>query len=268
MSLFALTMSLETRAVLYTIVKVVFIGFIGVSFVNVAIYTAGQIRAGRLFSRDTAPLPLIMQPAATGWLYALCVLGLIWMHSILYPIMVMFGVGVALLQNQRSLEAQFGFDRLKLSKALTVALLVCGAVILIETPLMEASGWVLDYFHVAHPDQVSVQTFRQYNEGSAIVLFLSTAVIFTPIVEEFFFRGFLMTFLKNYTSNVVAIVLSSGVFAVAHLNVGAVIPLWFLGIVLCVAYEHTGSLVVPIGIHACFNLATGLNLLIEKGNAS
>ncbi len=268
MSIFALTLAPETRAVLYTIVKVVFIGFIGVSFINVALYAAAQIRAGRLFSRETAPLPLVMQPAATGWLFALCVLGLIWMQSILFPIMVMFGVGVAVLQNQRPLEMQFGFDRLRLSKALTVALMVFGAVVLIETPLTEASGWVLDYFHVPHPDQISVQTFRQYNEVSVIISFLVQAVLFNPIIEEFFFRGFLMTFLKNYTSTMMAIVLSAGVFAVAHLNIGAAIPLWFFGIVLGIAYEHTGSLVVPIGIHACFNLATGLSLLIEKGNPS
>jgi hypothetical protein len=92
--------------------------------------------------------------------------------------------------------------------------------------------------------------------------------LFNPIIEEFFFRGFLMTFLKTYTSTIMAIVLSAGVFAVAHLNVGAVIPLWFLGIVLGIAYEHTGSLVVPIGIHACFNMVTGLDILIEKGNSS
>jgi len=268
MSLFALTLAPETRAVLYSIVKVLFILFIGLSFINVAIYTAAQVRAGRLFSRETAPLPLVMQPSATGWLFALCVLGLIWMQSILFPIMIMFGIGVAVLQNQRPLETQFGFDRVRLSKALTVALLVFGAVVLIETPLMEASNRVLDYFHVSHPDQISVQTFRQYNEVSVIISFLVQAVLFNPIVEEFFFRGFLMTFLKNYTSTMMAIVLSAGVFAVAHLNIGAAIPLWFLGIVLGIAYEHTGSLVVPIGIHACFNLVTGLSLLIEKGNPS
>jgi membrane protease YdiL (CAAX protease family) len=65
-----------------------------------------------------------------------------------------------------------------------------------------------------------------------------------------------------------AIVLSAGIFGFAHLNLGAAIPLWFLGIVLGVAYQHTGSLVVPIGIHAFFNLATALSVLIEKGNPS
>jgi len=65
-----------------------------------------------------------------------------------------------------------------------------------------------------------------------------------------------------------AIVLSAGVFAFAHLNLGAALPLWFLGIVLGVAYEHTGCLIVPMSVHACFNLATGLSVLLDKGNSS
>jgi membrane protease YdiL (CAAX protease family) len=88
------------------------------------------------------------------------------------------------------------------------------------------------------------------------------------MIEELFFRGYFLTFLKNYTSTWLAIILSGGVFAFAHLNLGAVLPLWFLGVVLGVAYQHTGSLLVPMGIHACFNLATGLSLLMDKGNSS
>jgi hypothetical protein len=128
--------------------------------------------------------------------------------------------------------------------------------------------WFLDIRNVPHPDQQSVETFRQYNQSSTILWFLLQAVFLFPVIEELFFRGFLLTFLKNHTSIGMAIVLSAGVFAFAHLNLGAVLPLWFLGIVLGVAYEHTGSLVVPMVIHACFNLATGLSLLMDKGNPS
>jgi membrane protease YdiL (CAAX protease family) len=267
MPLFALTLSPALRAELYSVVKILFIVFIVGSFINVAIYLAAQLRARSLFARETAPLPLTMQPPLAGWLFILCVVGLIYLQSFWFPLIVMFGVGAAVLQNQRTLETQFGFDRMRVSKALTIALLVFGAVVLIENPLTEASNRILDYFHVDHPDQISVQTFRQYNEISIIISFLFQAVVFNPIIEEFFFRGFLLTFLKNYTSTAFAIVLSAGIFAFAHLNIGAAIPLWFFGIVLGMAYEHTGSLLVPISIHSCFNLATGLSLLLEKGNS-
>jgi uncharacterized protein len=111
-----------------------------------------------------------------------------------------------------------------------------------------------------------VEMFRRYNAFWDALGFMFFAVFYNPVIEELFFRGFLLTFLKNYTTPVLAIVLSGGIFACAHHNLGAFLPLWFLGIVLGVAYEHTGSLLVPMTIHGCFNLANALGLLIDKGN--
>ena len=267
MTLFALTLSHDVRADLLSFVQFFFILFVLVSFICVAAYTAKQIRAGRLFTSENAPLPLVMPPMA-GWFFVISVVGLIYLQSVLYAIIVLVGLAGVLAENRRTARMQFGLDRLKPSKALTWGLLVFGAIMLVETPLTEASARVLEVLQVPHPDQQSVETFRQYSQSSAILWFLLQAVFLFPVIEELFFRGFLLTFLKNYTSIWPAIVLSAGVFAFAHLNLGAVLPLWFLGIVLGVAYEHTGSLVVPMGIHACFNLATGLSLLMDKGSSS
>ena len=172
------------------------------------------------------------------------------------------------MENQRSVRTQFGFDRVKPGKALTWCLLIFGAVMLVETPLLDFSVWALDALRMPHPEQQAVETFRKENQVSAILWLMLQAVFLAPVIEELFFRGFFMTFLKNYTSTWLAIILSAGVFAFAHLNLGIALPLWFLGIVLGAVYEHTGSLIVPIGIHACFNLATSLSLLMDKGSSS
>jgi membrane protease YdiL (CAAX protease family) len=267
MTVFALTLSHAVRAELLGFVQGLFILFVFVSFICVAGYTAKQIRTGRLITSENAPLPLVMQPVS-GWFFVISVVGLIYLQSVLYAIIVLVGTAGVLAENRRTAKRQFGLDRLKPSKALTWGLLVFGAVMLIETPLTEASAWVLDALQMPHPEQQSVETFRQYNQSSTIFFFMLQAVFLFPVIEELFFRGFLLTFLKNYTSTWPAIILSAGVFAFAHLNLGAVLPLWFLGIVLGVAYEHTGCLLVPIVIHACFNLATGLSLLMDKGNPS
>jgi uncharacterized protein len=267
MTLFALTLSHALRAELLSFVQGLFIFFVLVSFICVAGYAVKQIRAGRLFPGENAPLPLAMQPAM-GWSFVVCVIGLIYLQLPLYAIVVLVGMAVALAETGRTVRTQFGLDHLKPGKALTWSLLVFGAVMLVETPLTQASAWALDALQMPHPDQQSVETFRQYNQSSTILWFLLQAVFLFPVIEELFFRGFLLTFLKNYTSTWLAIVLSAGVFAFAHLNLGAALPLWLLGIVLGVAYEHTGSLVVPIGVHACFNLATGLSLLMDKGSPS
>jgi len=266
MTLFALTLSHAVRTELLGFVQGLFILFVLVSFICVAGYAAKQIRAGRIFTSENAQPPLLMQPMV-GWVFVCGVVALIYLQSSLYAILVLMGMVGALVENGRTARIQFGLDRLKPSKALTWSLLVFGAVMLVETPLSQASAWVLDFYNVPHPEQQSVETFRQYNQSATIMGFMLQAVFLFPIIEELFFRGFLLTFLKNYTSTWLAIVLSAGVFAFAHLNLGAVLPLWFLGIVLGVAYEHTGSLVVPMGAHACFNLATALSLLMDKGNS-
>jgi membrane protease YdiL (CAAX protease family) len=267
MTLFAFTLSPDVRLELLTTVEATFILFVLVSFVCVSGYTAKQLRKGRFFPRESAPLPLAIQPVP-GWVFVACVVGLIYLQSALYAIVVMIGIAGAVVECGTTVRTQFGFDRVPIIRALSWSLFIFGAVMLVETPLMEASAWALDALHISHPEQQSVETFRQYSQASAIIKFLIEAVLVFPVIEELFFRGFLLTFLKRYTSTGLAIVLSGGVFAFAHLNLGAVVPLWFLGIVLGVAYQHTGSLLVPMGIHACFNLATGLSLLLDKGNPS
>ena len=266
MSMFAFTLQPVMREELLSAVQGLFILFVLVSFLCVAVYAIRQIRAGRLINGENAPPPLSM-PHMGGWFFIIGVVGLIYLQSALYAVLVLMGTAGALIENRRTVRTQFGLDRLRPTQVLSWSLLGFGAVMLVETPLTQASAWALDALQMPHPEQQSVETFRQYSKSSAILWFLFQAVLLFPMIEELFFRGFLLTFLKNYTSTWMAIVFSAGVFAFAHLNLGAVLPLWFLGIVLGVAYEHTGSLVLPMGIHACFNLATGLSLLMDKGNS-
>jgi uncharacterized protein len=267
MTLFALTLPHEVRADLLGFIQGLYILFVVASFICVAAYTVKQVRAGKLFASENAPFPIAMQ-SASGWVFVACVIGLIYLQSVLYAIVVLVGITGVLAENRRTIRTQFGFDRVKRSNAVAWGLLVFGAVMLVETPLLEFSAWALDALQMPHPEQQSVETFRQYNQASAVLFFMLQAVFVFPVIEELFFRGFLLTFLKNYTSTWLAIVFSAGVFAFAHLNLGIVLPLWFLGIVLGVAYEHTGSLLVPMCIHACFNLTTALWLLMDKGSSS
>ena len=265
---FALTLEPEVSRVLFTVVKVTFLIFVTGSFVGVAAYTARQIARGRLLAPEFAPLPIKFQPAILAWSLTAIILAMILSSMGLFSFVIMVLTFAVVVQNRRTAEIQYGFNRLPLIRAQAFALVVFGAVMLVESPLSAGSDWLFDFFRLPHPDEDSVESFRQLHSLPQILTFVFFAVIFSPVVEELFFRGFLLTFLKNYTSPTLAIFLSAGVFACAHLNLGAFVPLWFLGIVLGVAYEHTGSLLVPMTIHGCFNLATALALLLDKGNAS
>jgi membrane protease YdiL (CAAX protease family) len=232
-------------------------------FVRVSSYTMRQARLGTLVNSPRSPLPFPILPAA-GVLFTLCVLGLVFLQSPLYYVLVPAGIWVFLAAERRSAEYQFGLGRLGTFNLLRFMLVICGAVFFLELPLSHVVDRVMNWLQVPHPPQETVVTFQNYKRPDEIILFMVNAVLIVPVIEELFFRGFLYAFLKRFTSTWGAVVLSAGVFAFVHLNIGSVLPLWLLGIVLATAYEHTGSLLLPIGIHGCFNFVTAVSLLVEK----
>lgn len=235
------------------------------SFLYVIGYMAGQIRNRHLLRNENSPILFII-PGFSGFILIIGVLALLYMQYPYWMILAVLGVGALMVFNGRTAQEQFGLVRLSLAKLVAWSLLVCGAVVFIEIPLSKGMEDILTALRLEHPQQESVETFRQLNEPLQILAFMLLAVVISPMIEEIFFRGFMLTFLRNYTSPLVAVFLSGGIFALAHANLDSAIPLWFLGVVLGIAYQHTGSLLLPIGIHACWNFFTALNLLLEKGN--
>jgi membrane protease YdiL (CAAX protease family) len=242
-----------------------FMLFALLSFLCVASHVTAQLKVGQLIKSDRSPVPFVV-PGIAGWIFVVGVMALLFFQSALYMILVVVGVGILMMMNRRTADEQFGLGRLPISKVAVWSLLIYGAVVFIEIPLSEIMEAAMNAIHLPHPEQQSVEIFRQLNEPSAILQYMLLAVVLSPLIEELFFRGFLLTFFKNYTSSLGAIVFSAGVFAFAHANIDSAIPLWFLGIVLGVAYQHTGSLLLPIGIHACWNFFTAISLILEKGN--
>lgn len=92
---------------------------------------------------------------------------------------------------------------------------------------------------------------------------LIAAVVIAPIAEELLFRGLFYRFLKSRIRPHFAMVISSVCFGAIHYNMVAFIPLTFLGMVLVRAYERTGSLKVPILMHALFNANMTLLALLS-----
>jgi membrane protease YdiL (CAAX protease family) len=86
-----------------------------------------------------------------------------------------------------------------------------------------------------------------------------------PVAEEFFFRGFLFTVLKRWRGPWISAVITGLLFGLAHSGSAAaqyLIPLGFLGFVLCLIRWRTGSLYPSMALHALNNsLALGVNQL-------
>jgi uncharacterized protein len=89
------------------------------------------------------------------------------------------------------------------------------------------------------------------------IWFILVGVIFAPIVEELFFRGFLFQGFRQRYGWVSGGLLSSAIFGVAHLDPVALIPTFILGFLLAYMYHRSNSVWPGIIIHVLVN-AMGL----------
>jgi membrane protease YdiL (CAAX protease family) len=90
--------------------------------------------------------------------------------------------------------------------------------------------------------------------------YIALAVVAAPLYEEIIFRGVLFPMAARRIGLPGSILAISAVFALLHLHLPSLMPLFLLSIVLCLTYWRTGSLWTSIGLHALFNGATVLAL--------
>lgn len=89
-------------------------------------------------------------------------------------------------------------------------------------------------------------------------------VIVAPIAEEVFFRGVVFNAWLREGGRRWAFIGSSALFAIIHLSIVSVVPIFVLGLALAWVYDRTGSLVAPIAMHAVVNgISVALALLVR-----
>ena len=95
-------------------------------------------------------------------------------------------------------------------------------------------------------------------DGWMVIVNLVAIVVWVPVVEEIFFRGFLLkTMLESHTVYV-AIPASSLLFALLHGHLGLIVPVLLSSIVISLLYIHTRSLLPPILAHSTQNLVVSV----------
>lgn len=96
-----------------------------------------------------------------------------------------------------------------------------------------------------------------FNQLDSPGWFIFMGAIFAPLVEEIFFRGFLFQGFRQKYGWKIGIVLSSFVFAAAHLDPVAFIPTFVLGAALAYLYHRSNSIWPGVILHFSVN-AVGL----------
>ena len=96
---------------------------------------------------------------------------------------------------------------------------------------------------------------------AAAVLIVFLGGIAVPFAEELLFRGLLYPWLRSRLNLILAIALSAVFFSLLHLQLVVLLPILFMGAVLALLREKSGSIWPPMTYHALQNTVTFVILL-------
>lgn len=141
-------------------------------------------------------------------------------------------------RNCAVMHSKRGFDPVVLLWGLTLLV----SISIVIDPLLS---------HLPSPDQ-------NYGRGGWTLL---AVVVIAPVAEELLFRGMLTEMLRRHTGAAAAVVLSSAVFSLMHLQPAVMIDAFLAGLALCYIYFLTRSIYACILLHM-FNNAIAMSMQV------
>jgi len=137
--------------------------------------------------------------------------------------------------------------------------------------LAMTSVFIVIYNSIAEFTNQEGSTFMVdvYKNNAYPVLFWITVVIFAPLFEETFFRGFLFEgFRQSQIGITGTIILTSLIWSLLHIQYGffEIATIFLLGILIGIVRIITGSLWGPLIMHAFFNLVSMVMLSLSLSN--
>jgi membrane protease YdiL (CAAX protease family) len=148
--------------------------------------------------------------------------------------------------------------RKKFLKYFVIGLLIAFPSFIITNYILEISASILPGLSVV--DDMFKELRNNVKTTTDIVLtFLSIGII-TPMAEEIFFRGFCYKLLRMKYNKFVSLSILTMLFILFHPVPNWIPHLILLNLILCLSYEYSNSLVVPISMHATLNVLSLIKL--------
>ena len=169
------------------------------------------------------------------------------------------GICAFLAARRISLCEIFGLGRVSPGK---VPFIAAGLVLAVLPALLLANVLMMNFFPTHAEPQELVKVYKSAVAGGRsgiIAAILFSATVMAPLAEELLFRGYFYPVLKRLFGPMSSAVFVSVLFGAVHGNLLTLPSLVLLAFALTLAYEWSGSLLVPIFMHAVFN---GTNLLL------
>jgi len=140
------------------------------------------------------------------------------------------------------------------------------AQLLMVLPLVALVSWLLERL-VGDPGGSNPLLELVLNSANPVALlcFALTALVLAPLFEETLFRGVLLPVLAERWGGFPAVLISALVFAIAHLSLGELPPLFVLGLGLGWLRLQSGRLAASVLMHGLWNGLTFANLLLLAG---
>ena len=104
--------------------------------------------------------------------------------------------------------------------------------------------------------------------GGSFLGAVVVAVIGAPLIEEIVFRGIVFRSLRRVSPPWVAILVSSVLFGLYHMNTVQIVYATLMGLVAGIIYEKSNNLLFPILVHVANNLVAAIQGFIpfESGD--
>ncbi len=129
--------------------------------------------------------------------------------------------------------------------------LLYGVLLFAVSSLLE---FLLSQVGVQQTQGVMFQSVTRASPRQFALVLLAGAVV-APIVEEIYFRGYVFRAYLDQKGIWQAFFFSAGLFALVHLDLAALIPIFAVGFILAYLYYRTGSIVPCMVAHAVNNTA-------------
>ena len=174
-------------------------------------------------------------------------------YSAVVTIALLLALAGFLRLRRFDLNSAAGFSRIGFFRtAITGAILMLAAY-----PLILLADVVTQRVVRGAPQkQAIVELFTQSSTVEQRILIIVLAVSLAPVAEEFIFRFFIYGVVRQYCGKVAAVLASALLFAAVHGHLPSFAPLFVLGSCFAIAYEWSGSILVPMMMHAIFNAVT------------
>jgi CAAX protease family protein len=163
-----------------------------------------------------------------------------------------------------NLFGEFSYDIISLKNIITVIALISIAFATLYLVFYPLSFYYPDFVNYMIIDSgLNLFWFSGANYKFANLLSFIEIVLLAPIIEEIFFRGFLFTSLALKYNISKAVIFSSLLFSLFHMD-----PLgsFIFGSVLCITYMHTKSLGPAMLIHIMNNFIAFIWTYINENN--